>query len=187
MSGSSAPEACTNSLVGKNATVNGSAITTYSCEAPGANAKINAFPAKTYKPGTMTPIYYRLWQPETYADYLASLEGEPELRGYLPQVTRTNRYVGMNVWYDAMEQGGINEYGLTIGETTIGGREELVNPAGLMYAFDNPENSLMSLALARARDGPGGDHHWIFGPRSTATASPTARTSLSTTGTNLGL
>ncbi len=132
--------------------MDGSTITSYSSDGPsGANAKINVFPAKTYRPGTMTPIYYRLWQPETYADYLASLEGEPELLGYLPQVARTNRYVGMNVWYDAMEQGGINEYGLTIGETTIGGRQELVNPAGLMYAFDNPENSLMSLALARAR------------------------------------
>ena len=48
-------EGCTDIIVGKSATVDGSTITTYSSDGPsGANAKINVFPAKTYKPGTMT-------------------------------------------------------------------------------------------------------------------------------------
>ncbi len=88
----------------------------------------------------MTPIYYRLWQPETYADYLASLEGEPELLGYLPQVARTNRYVGMNSgttpWNRAHQRVRV-----TIGETTIGGRQELVNPAGLCTPSTTPRTA----------------------------------------------
>jgi dipeptidase len=140
---------CTNILVGKDATVDGSAISTYCCD--GARyAKIVVWPEETYEPGTMMPIYYRPY-PNNYAQYLEYLD-KAVLKGYIPQVEKTYRYVGLEVWYDEQHVGGINEYGLTIGETTINARRELRNPNGLLSAYTNyKESSLMTLALMRAK------------------------------------
>jgi len=140
---------CTNIMVGKDATVDGSTIGTYSCD--GALwASIEVVPGETFPSGTKTPIYYRPY-PNTYADYLEWLD-KPTLKGEIPQVEKTYRYVSMKVWYDEQRNGGINEYGLTTGETTIGGREELINEKGLLYTYSNyKESSLMTLALQRAK------------------------------------
>jgi dipeptidase len=140
---------CTNILVGKDATVDGSTISTYCCD--GARyAKIVFWPEETYKLGTMMPIYYRPYV-NSYADYIYWLD-KAVIKGWIPQVEETYRYVGLEVWYDEQRVGGINEYGLTIGETTIGGRRELRNSEGLLYAYSNyKESSLMTLALMRAK------------------------------------
>lgn len=140
---------CTDILVGKRATVDRSTIGTYSCD--GARyAEIKVVPAEMHKSGTMMPIWYRPF-PYNYQQYLEYLEN-PVLIGYIPQVERTYRYVSIEVWYDDQRVGGINEYGLTTGETTIGGRAELVNTKGLLFAYTNiREASLLTLALERAK------------------------------------
>jgi dipeptidase len=139
---------CTDIIVGKDATVDGSTIGTYSCD--GALwASIEVVPGETFPPGTMMPIYYRPYV-ESYEDYLEWLD-KPTLKGEVPQVEETYRYVSLKVWYDEQRCGGINEYGLTTGETTIGGREELMNENGLLYTYSNyKESSLLTVALQRA-------------------------------------
>lgn len=146
-----ASRSCTDILVGKDATVDGSTIGTYSCD--GARyAQIARIPGKHYRPGTMIPIYYTpdVYNYETYLEYLEYLKN-PTWIGEIPQVRRTNAYVNLQVWYFRDQVGGMNEYGLTIGETTIGGRYALRNSNGLLYIYTGlQQNSLMSLALQRA-------------------------------------
>lgn len=140
---------CTNILCGKNATVDGSTIGTYTCDGA-LYAEIKTVPGEKHKPGSMMPIWYRP-MPNNYAQYLEYLEN-PVLIGYIPQVRETYDYISIEVWYDDQRVGGINEYGVTTGETTISGRRELRNSKGLVYAYTNiREASLLTLALERAK------------------------------------
>lgn len=140
---------CTDILVGNEATVDGSTIGSYSCDGAGY-ARIQVVPGATYPPGTMTPIYYRPF-PYNYEQFLEYLD-EEELKGWMPQVEETYRYVTIRVWYRDSRQSCMNEYGVTVGETTIGGRGALRNSEGLLSAYSfYEESSLMSLALQRAK------------------------------------
>jgi dipeptidase len=140
---------CTNIIVGKDATVDGSTIGTYCCDGA-LYAEVKVVPGRVYRPGKMMPIYYRPF-PWNYDQYLEYLD-EEELVGLVPQVRRTYRYVDIRVWYDDQHVGGINEYGVTVGETTINGRPELSNEKGIFGAYTNyPESSLLTLALQRAK------------------------------------
>jgi len=142
-------DACTDILVGKDATVDGSTIITYSCD--GARyAKINHVPGEKFPPGAMMPVYYRPYV-GNYADYIYWLDKEV-LKGEIPQVEETYAYNEIQVWLDEQRCGGINEYGLVTGETTIGGERVLRNSAGLLYTYTNyKESSLLSLALQRCK------------------------------------
>lgn len=142
--------ACTNVIVGKDATVDGSTISTYSCD--GARyAVVHVVPEENFSPSAVMPIYFRPF-PLNYQQYLKYSLMEPELVGEIPQVENTYRYVSIEVWYDHQHVGGINEHGVTVGETTIPGREELRNDKGLLGAYTNfKESSLMTLALQRAK------------------------------------
>lgn len=143
---------CTNILVGNDATVDGSVISSYCCD--GARyAQVKVIPGETYPPGTMIPIYAYtpIYTYETYLAYLEYME-DPTQIGEIPQVEETYRYVNVQVWYHQGGVGGVNEYGLTIGETTIGGRGELMNDKGLVYVYNSGRgDNLMSLALERAK------------------------------------
>jgi len=86
----------------------------------------------------MRPIYWGKLHTETPDDMRRM-----RLKGEIPEVANTYRY--FNVAYPAM-----NEKGLAIGETTIGGRRELRNDEGL-FLIEN----LQAIALERtttARD-----------------------------------
>ena len=86
----------------------------------------------------MRPIYWGKLHTETPDDMRRM-----RLKGEIPEVAETYRY--FNVAYPAM-----NEKGLAIGETTIGGRKELYNDEGL-FLIEN----LQAIALERtttARD-----------------------------------
>ena len=136
-------------MVGKEATVDGSTIGTYCCDGA-LYAEVKVVPGRVYRPGKMMPIYYRPF-PWNYDQYLEYLD-EEELVGLVPQVRRTYRYVDIRVWYDDQHVGGMNQYGVTIGETTIYGRPELRNEKGLFGAYTNyKESSLLTLALQRAK------------------------------------
>lgn len=142
---------CTDILVGKDATVDGSVIGTYSCDGA-VYAELKVVPEATYRNGTMLPIYYRPY-PNNYNAYVNALE-EEELLGEIPQAAETYRYIVNSVYYDDQNCGGVNEYGVGIGETTIGGKKDLRVPTkvGWMWAYSNyPSTSLMTLGLQRAK------------------------------------
>ncbi|MGD8278071.1 MAG: C69 family dipeptidase, partial [Gemmatimonadota bacterium] len=128
---------CTSIEVSQGASTDGSVMTAHSCDG-NYRTWLQIEPARTNAPGTMRPIYWGLLHTET-PDDMRRLR----LKGEIPEVAETYRY--FNVAYPAM-----NEKGLAIGETTIGGRRELRNDEGL-FLIEN----LQALALERtttARD-----------------------------------
>ncbi len=142
---------CTDILVSKGATADGSVIGTYSCDGA-AYAHLEVVPAKTYKKTATLPILYRPY-PNNYKTAQDNLALE-EVLGEIPQVAETYRYIVNSVYYDDQNCGGVNEHGLAIGETTIGGVRDLRVPVkvGWMWAYSNyPSTSLMALGLQRAK------------------------------------
>ncbi len=128
---------CTSIQVGKNASTDGSVMTAHSCDG-NYRTWLQIEPRRVNPPGTRRPIYWGLLHTETPGD----MRGV-RLKGDIPDVAETYRY--FNVAYPAM-----NEKGLSIGETTIGGRSELRNDDGL-FLIEN----LQAIALERtttARD-----------------------------------
>ncbi len=113
--------ACTNLIVGKKASKDGSVMISYSCDDYGAFGFMNWQPAGTHKKGEMRPLYH--YESNNYL-------------GEIPEAKQTYSVIGL-----------MNEFQLTIHETTFGGREELEDTTGL---FDY--GSLMYVTLQRARN-----------------------------------
>ncbi|MCE5332097.1 MAG: C69 family dipeptidase [Bacteroidales bacterium] len=111
---------CTNFLAGKNATVDGSTLISYSADSYFLFGALYHYPAATYPGGTMLDI--REWDSGKYL-------------GKIKQVEKTYSVVG-----------NMNEHQVSIGETTFGGREELIDTTAIM-----DYGSLMYVALQRAR------------------------------------
>jgi len=112
------PESCTSIQVGRLATVDGSVITCHTCDGP-YRQWLNIVPHQKWPEKSMNKIYSGKMHTETSTDLRGIVQ-----TGEIPQVAETYRF--MNTAYPAM-----NEHGLVIGETTIGGRRELVNTEGM--------------------------------------------------------
>lgn len=97
---------CTNFIVGKKASKDGSVMISYSADDYGSYTPLFDVPHAHHQKGEMRPLYHY----ESY-NYL----------GEIPQVEETYRVVGL-----------MNEYQLAIMETTFGGREELYDGPGIM-------------------------------------------------------
>jgi dipeptidase len=97
---------CTNFLVTRGATKDGSTMISYSADSHVLFGELYHFPAKDYPKGVMLDIYE--WDT---GDFL----------GKIPQVSHTYNVVG-----------NMNEHQLAIGETTYGGRPELQDTTGIM-------------------------------------------------------
>lgn len=117
---STATYACTNLIVGKKASVDGSVMCTYSADDYGMFQKLCHYPAQKHKKGDVRQIYD--WDTNHY-------------HGSIPEALETYNVVG-----------NINEYQVTIGETTFGGREEMVDSTGIM-----DYGSLIYVALQRSK------------------------------------
>ena len=113
--------ACTNFLVGKDATIDGSTMVTYSADSYSLFGALYHYPAATHAEGAMRPVYD--WDTGKYL-------------GEIPEAAQTYNVVG-----------NMNEHQLTIGETTYGGREELVDTTGLI-----DYGSLIYITLQRAKN-----------------------------------
>ena len=100
-------QACTNFLVGKNASADGSTMISYAADSYGMYGFLHFSPAADYEDGAMRDVTD--WD-----------TGRPQLR--IPQVKHTYSVVG-----------NMNECQVTIGETTWGGREELWDTVGVDY------------------------------------------------------
>jgi dipeptidase len=98
--------ACTNFLVGKKASTDGSTLVTYNADSYSLYGELYHYPAAKYAPGTMLDVYE--WDTHKYL-------------GKISQVAETYNVIG-----------NMNEYQLCIGETTFGGREELQDTTGII-------------------------------------------------------
>ena len=113
--------ACTNVIVGKNASTTGAVMCSYSADSYGMFGQLNFIPAAKHAPGEMYEIY----------DYDSN-----EHRGSIPQVAETYNVVGH-----------INEYKVAVMETTFGGRKEVEQDSCGLIDY----GSLMYLGLMRAK------------------------------------
>ena len=98
--------ACTNFLITKGASADGSTMITYSADSHELYGDLSYLPAADYAPGTMRDIYE--WDTGKFL-------------GRIPQVAHTYSVVGL-----------MNEHQVSIGETTWGGREELKDTAAVV-------------------------------------------------------
>ncbi|MFH0990102.1 MAG: C69 family dipeptidase [bacterium] len=126
-------DACTSILVGKAASIDGSTMTSHSCDSRTDRTWITVVPHRTYKSGAMTNIFMGSKETKGPDDTDVLSTGE------IPQVAETYAYI--NSAYPVM-----NEHQLAIGETTFGGKSELKSDEGI---FDCPE--LYRIALERAK------------------------------------
>jgi dipeptidase len=112
--------ACTNFIVGKQASADGSVICTYNADDYGLFIGLCHYPAGKHAKGEMRDIVN--WDTQKFI-------------GRIPEAPETYNVIG-----------NINEYQVTIGETTYGGREEMVDPTGgIDYG------SLIYLGLQRSK------------------------------------
>lgn len=113
--------ACTNFLVSKGASADGSVMITYAADSHTLYGELYFYPAATYPSGTLLNIYE--WDTGTFL-------------GQIPQVSQTYKVVG-----------NMNENQVAIGETTFGGRSELASQKGAIVDY----GSLIYIALQRSK------------------------------------
>ena len=113
-------EACSNFIVGKKASVDGSVMCSYSADDYGMFQYLCHYPAAKHAKGEMRKIYD--WDTNKY-------------HGEIPEAAQTYSVIG-----------NINEWQVTIGETTYGGREEMADSTGIM-----DYGSLIYVALQRSK------------------------------------
>ena len=112
--------ACTNFIVGKKASADGSVICTYNADDYGLFINLCHYPAGTHPKGTVRKIFN--WDTNKY-------------QGVIPEAPQTYNVIG-----------NINEFQVSIAETTYGGREEMEDSAGIL-----DYGSLIYLALQRSK------------------------------------
>jgi len=114
------PEGCTTITVGKNASFDGSVITSHTDDSHRTRSWIDIVPAQTHAKGEKVIMYKRVKN-----DTLAMPAYGHEEIGSIPQVKKTNGFI--NTAYPSL-----NDKQLGIGESTFGGREELQSNEGLI-------------------------------------------------------
>ena len=113
-------DACTNFIVGKKASKDGSVICTYNADDYGMFIGLAHYPAAHHSKGEMRKVYN--WDTNEYG-------------GEIEEALETYNVIG-----------NINEWQVTIGETTFGGREEMVDTTGIL-----DYGSLIYIALQRSK------------------------------------
>lgn len=111
---------CTSLIAGKKATADGSVLVTYAADSHTLYGELYHTPAADHAPGSMRKVYE--WDTGKYL-------------GEIPQVAHTYSTVG-----------NTNEHGLTIAESTWGGRPELNDTTGII-----DYGSLIYITLERAK------------------------------------
>ena len=115
-----AAAACTNFIVAKGASTDGSVMCTYNADDYGMFIGLAHYAAGTHQKGEMRKVID--WDTKKY-------------HGEIPETPVTYNVIG-----------NINEFQVTIGETTYGGREEMVDTTGII-----DYGSLIYIALQRSR------------------------------------
>ncbi len=117
---SSASFACTNFIVGKKASADGSVFVTYNADSYGAFMPLYHYPEAKHQPGDMRKVFE--WDTNKYL-------------GEIAEAAETYNVIGNS-----------NEWQVTIGETTFGGREEMADSTGII-----DYGSLIYIALQRSK------------------------------------
>ncbi len=112
--------ACTNFLITKGASSDGTTMISYAADSHVLYGELYFWPAADYPKGSKLKVYE--WDTGKFL-------------GEIDQVEHTYQVTG-----------NLNEYGLSIGETTYGGRHELVDTTGIV-----DYGSLMYITLQRAK------------------------------------
>lgn len=112
---------CTNLIVTKGASKNGSVYITYSADSHIRYGSLFYYPAADHPEGAMLDVYH-------YEN--------GKLLGQIPEVSHTFQVVGM-----------MNEFQVALGETTFGGLDSLQSQPGSFIDY----GSLMKIALQRAK------------------------------------
>jgi dipeptidase len=99
-------KACTNFIITKGATKDGSVMITYSADSHVLYGELYYWPAKNWPAGTMVNVYE--WDTGKFM-------------GKIPQAAHTYSVVG-----------NMNQHQVSIGETTFGGREELADSTAIV-------------------------------------------------------
>ena len=128
-------EACTSVPVAPEASTDGT-LTSHSCDG-GYEIRIKVVPGKTYSAGTMRDIM----KGGGLGEEKPPNQQEHKV-GEMPQVAQT--FTRYDASYPFM-----NEKGVIIGETTIGGRRELYNDEGLMDIMELERVALERASTAR--------------------------------------
>jgi len=114
------PEGCTSITAGKDATLDGSVITSHTDDSHRTRSWMDIQPAMDHENNSMAPLYKRM-----SCDTFAMPIYTHEKIGEIPQKRHTYAYI--NTAYPCM-----NEKQLAIGESTFGGRECLQSDEGLI-------------------------------------------------------
>ena len=112
--------ACTNFIVGKKASADGSVFVTYNADSYGAFMPLYHYPAAKHQSGEMRKVFE--WDTNKYL-------------GEITEAAETYNVIGNS-----------NEWQVTIGETTFGGREEMADSTGVI-----DYGSLIYIALQRSK------------------------------------
>lgn len=129
-------ESCTSIMVGKNATTDGSVITSHTCDS-WYRTWVNMVPAESYDKDTVMNIYDGRMHTESVTD-----QTNVKIKGQISQVRQT--YAFLDTSYPC-----INEKQLGMGETTISGRKELQNPDGMFMIEELQRVALQRCTTAR--------------------------------------
>jgi dipeptidase len=129
-------ENCTTIMVGKLASTDGSVMTSHSCDG-NYRTWLEISPHKKFEKDAMHSVYTGTLHTEEAWDM-----SKVTVKGEIPEVSET--YAFLNTAYPCL-----NEKQLAIGETTIYGREELVNPNGMFYIEELEKIALQRCKTAR--------------------------------------
>lgn len=113
--------ACTNFLITKGASKDGSVMITYSADSHVLYGELYFWPSRNWSSGSMVDVYE--WD-------------SGKFMGRIPQIAHTYSVVG-----------NMNQHQLSIGETTYGGRAELVDTTAII-----DYGSLIYITLQRAKN-----------------------------------
>lgn len=122
--------ACTDILVGKDATTDGSVITSHTVDGR-YDSRILIYPAADHEPGTMVPVYQNI----VYGDRRELMQ-----LGEIPQVEHTYKYFHGAYPY-------ANEHQVIIGESTIYGNRATTNSPEAIMTIEQ----LTAFGLQRAK------------------------------------
>jgi dipeptidase len=127
---------CTTIMVGRRASTDGSVMTSHSCDG-NYRTWLEIYPHQKFEKGIMHPVYSGMLHTEEAWDMTRVTK-----KGEIPEISET--YAFLNTAYPCL-----NEKQLAIGETTIYGREELVNADGMFFIEELEKIALQRCKTAR--------------------------------------